>query len=314
MLRLKDSYWTGIDQQLVQNFYDLFYIELFELIDENPDELINEKFSALKNALRSGQVRYKDGQFSGKFSVAISKELSQFAILDARNGVWKGRPPAIIQAIASAVNFRSQALIEKAQHLIANMEPRAIEAAGNIRFDFREPLYDMDEQAKQDLHNLGIQPEMSPVIRERLAEDYNLNQQINIKNWAPEQVTRLRTMTQRALYQGVAPREFTQMIMGEWNVSRNKARFLARQETSLFLSKFRRERYTDAGVREYIWMSSSDARCREANKWGQPKHGHGGPLHGHRFTFGDPPISGTKGEKQEPGEPFGCRCVARPVV
>ena len=104
------------------------------------------------------------------------------------------------------------------------------------------------------------------------------------------------------------------MIRQEWEVSANKAKFLARQETSLFISKIRDERYQSAGVEEYIWMSSGDARCREANKYGGPSHGPGGPLHGKRFRFDNPPASGTHGEHENPGIPFGCRCVARPVL
>ncbi len=314
MLHLKDNYWHQTDQELSQLFYDLFYADLISLVSMDQKQLPNDKFSALKSALRDGKVRYKNGEFTGKFSVAISRELSRFAKLDSRSGIWKGRPPIDIQTVAAAANFRSKAMIEKARRLIDKMEPTALEAARNIRFDFTKPLDDMEAQAVKDMHNLGIHPDMTPEIRDKLLEDYNNNQQLNVKNWSPNQVSRLRDMTERALDGGVSPVEFAQMIMAEWGVTRNKARFLARQETSLFLSKFRRERYTDAGITDYIWMSSADARCRESNKWGQPAHGPGGPLHGHRFTFGDPPPSGPHGEPQEPGEPFGCRCIARPVV
>ncbi len=314
MLRLKDSYWIQTDRELSQLFYDLFFHELFSLVDEQTNSFENDRFSALKSALRSGKIHYQDGKFTGKFTVAISKELSRFAKHDSRSGIWKGRPPADIQTVAAAANFRAQSMIQKAQRLIDQMEPRVDEVVKNIRFDFAKPLDDMDVESVKDMHSLGIHPEMTPEIKAKLNEDYNQNQKLNVKNWAPNQVLRLRDMTERALYTGVSPRDFAQMIMSEWGVSKNKARFLARQESSLFLSKFRRERYTDAGITEYIWMSAADTRCREANKWGQPAHGPGGPLHGHRFTFGDPPASGPHGEKQEPGEPFGCRCIARPVI
>ena len=313
MLHLKDSYWAQTDRELTQLFYDVFYADLLLLVSDQ-NELPNDQFSAVKSALREGKIKYKNGQFSGKFSIAISRELSRFAKLDARSGIWIGRPPADIQAVAASANFRSQALIQKAQRLIDQMQPVAIETVKNIRFDFEKPLADMDTQAVKDLHYLGIHPDLTPDSRDKLLEDYNYNQQLNVKNWTTNQVERLRTMTERAIQDGASPREFAQMIMGEWGVTKNKARFLARQESSLFLSKFRRERYTEAGVTDYIWMSSADARCRESNRWGQPAHGPGGPLHGHRFTFGDPPPSGPHGEPQEPGEPFGCRCIARPVV
>ena len=63
-------------------------------------------------------------------------------------------------------------------------------------------------------------------------------------------------------------------------------------------------RYTNAGVKEYIWSTSNDQRVRPDHK----------ELNGKTFSWGEAVIDRTTGQKGNPGEAFGCRCLALPVV
>ena len=89
----------------------------------------------------------------------------------------------------------------------------------------------------------------------------------------------------------------------------NKAKFLARQETSLFMSKLRDTRYQGAGVERFRWSatggSAGDGRTRDLHRM----------LHGKEFSYGNPPVIDERtGETGYPGEAFGCRCVAIPII
>ena len=48
-------------------------------------------------------------------------------------------------------------------------------------------------------------------------------------------------------------------IQNRYSVTKNKAEFLAQNETSIYTSKVREQRFGDVGVTEYIWQSSTVA-------------------------------------------------------
>jgi SPP1 gp7 family putative phage head morphogenesis protein len=57
------------------------------------------------------------------------------------------------------------------------------------------------------------------------------------------------------------------IIMDNYGVGQRKAKFLARQETALLMSKFHEQRYKEIGVTKYIWSTSNDGdRVRDDHK------------------------------------------------
>ena len=71
------------------------------------------------------------------------------------------------------------------------------------------------------------------------------------------------------------------------------------------VSKYRQIRYEDVGIRRYMWSTSGDVRVRHDHK----------ELNGKIFYFDNPPITDkATGARNNPGEDFGCRCVAIPVM
>ena len=105
--------------------------------------------------------------------------------------------------------------------------------------------------------------------------------------------------------EGYRAERMEQVIRNEYGVSRNKARFLARTETALLVSKYREENYKEAGVNYYRWSSSQDQRVRPLHR----------KLNGQIFAWNDPPIiDERRGKKGNPGEIWGCRCVSVPIL
>lgn len=316
MIRLQDSYWQPIHAE-IQNFLWLqLYDPIFNILAiKKPFQ--NASLDHLQTAMTEGRVFYDNGVFSspsGKYDIRTSRELSEFATFNPRSGTWIGLPPPEIIATAARVKFESQRINERVAEVLPKFEANFEAALKGLTFPIAHVISAMNEGLQQSLGTLAILPELTPEAYANLIGFYHDQQRLNIQNWEPEQISRLRTVIEQNVKAGYNRQELENLIRQEWEVSANKARFLARQETSLFVSRFRDERYQSAGVEEYIWMSSGDSRCRAANKYGGPAHGPGGPLHGHRFRFDDPPISGTRGERENPGVPFGCRCIARPVL
>ena len=84
-------------------------------------------------------------------------------------------------------------------------------------------------------------------------------------------------------------------LMGEFNVSYNKADNIVRTELNHIQTQAARQRYTDRGVKEVeVWADKDERQCE-----------HCGKLHQKRFPIG--------GQMPIPAHPR-CRCVILPVV
>lgn len=297
MLRVKDSYFSDTDDHLRRVFYETYFAPLLAAIPKPPR--LNASSNALLSALSSGRVMYKDGVFSGSFNASISMSLSQFAKFDRHTKKWYGRPPSNVLASAIMANDKRAELIRQINQAIDDLAKKADETIKTLSFSTDLPLFSMNQDVIETLP-IGIRPTLDARTAERLRKDYTESQRLNVKNWTPEQVTRLREMVER--YQTSSSNEsLTDMIMKEWDVSANKANFLARQETSLFFSKFSMNRASSAGVRRYRWSTSHDGRVRERHK----------ELNGTIHSVDDPPVVDLKtGRRAHPGEDYNCRCAA----
>ena len=295
MPRVKPSYYVDVEKKIKAYFYETFFAPLLEDLPVAPR--LNASTNALTAAITSGRVVYKDGVFSGTFNASISRELSAFATFDGRSRTWKGRPPANILGSAIQANDKRARLTAEINKKIDALADRVDETIKTLSFSVDLPLFSMSEEISK---SLGITPQLDPRTAERLKKDYNESQKLNIKNWAPEQVERLRGMVEK--YQTSESNEaLTDIIQREWNVSANKAAFLARQETSLFFSKFSMERAKSSGVRRYRWSTSHDERVRVSHK----------ELNGTIHSVDDPPIVDPKtGRRAHPGCDYNCRCTA----
>lgn len=298
MLENKPSYYSAVDTRLRRYFYEAFFAPLFESVAA-PRIFKNAAPSPLVRAIEAGRVTYQDGVFSGRFTMAMYSELSSFARFDSRSRTWKGRPgPGVLSAAMSA-NAKRRDLLDAVRAKIDELEDRVNLTIETLSFGLDLPLFAMDQAVLGTLP-IGIVPHLDERTAEKLRAEYNESQRLNIKNWQPEQIARLRDVVEK--YQTTASDEaLTDVIMREWGVSANKASFLARQETSLFFSKFSRNRAADAGVRRYKWSTSHDERVRVSHR----------ELNGTEHGIDDPPVVDKKtGRRAHPGEDFNCRCAA----
>ena len=103
-------------------------------------------------------------------------------------------------------------------------------------------------------------------------------------------------------------------IQENYSLSQRRSLFIARQETNLCLANYQKERYLNLGINEYKWKTADDEKVRN-----YPKNNKSGGNHKRLnnliFSFDNPPITNElTGERHNPSEEYGCRCVAQPII
>ena len=308
---LKDSYWQPIERQIRQFFFDAYFRRLVDVVQvDQPAELVNTRAqSALIHALESGRIKYDGVFYRGDFNAQITSEIRRFATWDKRAQGWRGSTPQWLLPTITALASDKQKMMVAVRQVVESMDIEQMihDAVDNL--NLAESTRQIDGDLFATVRNLGIEKDNidSELIRDRINTNRRDNLRRDIVNWDEEQKERLRDMTQRAILNSYSRRDMQQAIIDEWGVSENKARFLARQEASLFFSAERRTLFENAGVNYYEWRCMNDARARDLHK----------DLDSRKakvlYVFGEPPVTDAEGNHNDPGEDFGCRCVAQPV-
>jgi phage putative head morphogenesis protein, SPP1 gp7 family len=108
----------------------------------------------------------------------------------------------------------------------------------------------------------------------------------------------------RTMRSGARNEDLTREIRDRFGVSKKRARVIARDQIGKLTGQLTRERHKSLGIEEYIWRTVGDERVRDRHT----------DLNGNIYRYDDPPVSGTGGERLNPGEPIQCRCYAEPVL
>ena len=102
--------------------------------------------------------------------------------------------------------------------------------------------------------------------------------------------------------QGLRWESMVEQIQADGDITENRAKLIARDQTSKMNAAFNQERQQQVGIERFEWSTSEDERVRESHA----------ELDGKTFDWDNPPI--VDGEQATPGSPVNCRCVALPVV
>ena len=163
----------------------------------------------------------------------------------------------------------------------------------------------METDFRQAAQSIAIPVKLTEQQRIILADNWGQNLDLYIQNWTDKNILKLREQLQPHILQGNRASSLVATIQQNYGVSKAKAKFLARQETGLLMSKFQETRYRDCGVNEYKWSTAHNEKVR---------HDHA-LLDGKIFRFDQPPVTNRKtGARNNPGEDFNCHCVAIPRV
>lgn len=324
-IHVKDTWSRPLEQALKKLLVDVIYAPLLEVVEEAHT---NAKRTALEQALIEGRVQYRNGMFIGKMTAKLSKEIKA---LGGRfyQGRWR-LPVSLMTAplkqaietnkkirkqLEQAVDQRLEVMGDKAREAINGLSVKSLGAVGMERTseEFKETVArKMSVQPDKSISVKGkslISKEYTVTrdkpIKERLATEMDETTKQATRDFAYGEIVKLRDELTLMIASGAPRQDIRDYIDARLDVGETRAKFIARQETSLYTSKLKEAQYKDAGIGEYIWKTVGDSRTRHDHR----------VLHNKRFSWDNPPVVDDRTKRTgHPGEDFNCRCVAQPIV
>lgn len=303
-----------LEEELLEFFRQEFFYPLLREIGFEKAILTNALEDVI-SAIGKNRIRFNRGEFTGNFTAQISRELKALGAKWSRtNSSWKINLADLPSGVRVAIMLSQEKFARAASKLDRKLEgivPEHLASKLSVTNIFDRTLWKVGKSVKRSVEKVSVAPELTDERRLAIAEEYTKNLKLTIVDFSKKEILALRKKVQQHTFEGNRYEELVESIQHSWQVSRSKARFLARQETNVLLSKFKSACYTENGVNLYKW------RCVV----GSPKHPVR-PRHrelndesnrGKLFRFDDPPMM-SDGTKKNPGEDYNCRCTARAVV
>lgn len=322
--QLRESDYRGIQEQLEALFYRLVFKPMVDLMAPHNAQvraaraelrnavgpLSNAGFSPIVAGINSGRIQYVDDTFSGEFSAAISRALRSYgARFDKRTSTFVVLPqylPVEVLEAAKAYSDLAKQLHEKLMSTLNGIEGDL--KSGRVRDSVNglALVSKANKRFDEDYGDALGTRDLSEGAKMALAKAYEQSLRPYIEEFTGKMIGELRGIVAGNARAGYRFDNLVDRIENRYSVSRSKAEFLARNETSNFMSKVREARFGDAGVTEYVWDTAGDTEVREGHR----------ELNGRTFTFAGkaPARYMSSGKPCNPGEDFNCRCVANPVM
>lgn len=301
-----------LERVLSHLFYVNFYRPLLKSLQEPDESRVENSFSDdLLTAIRSGRISFERGHFRGQFNAAISRKLKRLgAKWDRRHGSFKiplGSLPTDIRAEIRNSETALIRIVSRLKETISKFVPEEIADLFHANDIFDRAIFRVDKDIRETLKKITIQPAVTKDQARHISEQYTRNARLDIKNWTAKEIVTLRDKVQQMVMDGKRRPEIEKYILSRHAVSKNKAKFIARQESNIMMAKFKESRYKSAGIADYKW------RCvvGSPNHPVRPMHK---KLDGKTFQWNSPPVVNDKGERKHPGEDYNCRCYAIPIV
>lgn len=307
-----------VRKRIEKLFRDEIYLPLTRAMGWNKPILQNS-MQDLMDAISSGRITYYRGSFKGRFSAALSRELRQIgAQWDPKQGAWRipqSKLPYDIRIAIASSSERFNKTLELIEKKLEDMVPADI--AGKIGFKkfFDTTLWKTEKKFQDSVKNITIAPSLTDHQRARIASEYSQNMQLYIQEFTEKEIKELRVQVQKVAFEGQRYEGLAKTIQKSYGVSQNKAKFLARQETSLLMTKYKQTRYQDAGSNEYKWVCRKHPKDTSPNQHtpGNVRYYHG-LNDGKTFSWSEGAPINEKGERKNPGQDYNCYCTAVPIV
>lgn len=303
-LPLKQKYFVPVRAEIMRVLDELIYAPLLALFAE-PEELKNANPDPLTAAVENGTVYYQDGVFLGGFNSKISRAIKELGgVYNKRRGGWMLSHSAIptnVRIAQANADQRYQRLTDAMIQTLDTINVESIDEVSALKDKYAQSIEWMNDDFQKAVSSVSVPPALTVAQTEIIATEWATNLDLYIQNWASENILKLRQTVAVNAFDGRRAADLVKMIKDNYGVGQRKAEFLARQETSLLMSKFHESRFRDIGSTGYIWEGSNDERER-------PDHY---ALNGKQFSWDSPPVTDKRtGARNHPGEDFNCRCTA----
>lgn len=168
-----------------------------------------------------------------------------------------------------------------------------------------EELDKLNKEAFENAPKLDIDEVALDKETKKIAEDYVYNMQYWVKNWEVKNIIKMRQDLVKMRQEGARIPEIREYFEKRWKVAKDKAQFLATNESHLAASTIKATHYQNMGFTHFKWGRSSSIEKR--------------PLHeeyyGKIFSYSNPPIIDEKlGIRGLPRQIWNCKCTQIPVA
>lgn len=300
---------------IYSNIADFMRNDIFGYIFDvlKPDKLYNDK-NPIMEGIKNGKIKYFNSIFtapSGFTATQINQLLELGAEYSKRDEGYKfelNKLPMNLQQVIAHFDILQQQkydmIVKYLEELEANL-PLIIEQMSYTEH-VTTILDDAGNQFDKTMKQINvIPPDLSPESIANISKEYTNNLDYFIKNWSEKTISELREEIKDMTLQGKRLDLVEELIEKKYNISKNKAHFLAENETSILIAKYRQYRFQSEGINSYKWRTRGDGKVRQWHK----------ELNGQIFTWDTPPIIDDKtGQKGHPGETYNCRCLSICVV
>jgi SPP1 gp7 family putative phage head morphogenesis protein len=312
-INYKKAYGKAMAKPLNDFFQQFIYAPIIEVLREADQSV---KLNAadpedlhLMKKIQRGDILY-DGEFMlGKFDAKTAKQIRGMGgMWDAGKKGYRLSPGKLTPNIKTAISS-SKSRLEQINNGLDNVLNKSEEEIDEAikQIDLDAPLdtiiSGMQTQTRRAMDDIGVKYTLTYDQKQNIKKGYTENMEKYIKDWTEEHIKNLRADVQKNSMEGYRFTKLKDTLEHRYGTSKSKAEFLAQQETSLFMAKFRQQRFMEAGVNFYTWQTVGDQKVRDDHR----------RLNKRIFQFGDPPVVDVStGRRGEPGEDFRCRCIARP--
>ena len=139
----------------------------------------------------------------------------------------------------------------------------------------------------------------------KIAEDYTYNMKYWVQKWEAKNIVEMRKEVLDMIQAGKRTPEIERYFMTRWNIARNKAHFLAVNESHLAASVIKATQYQEGGCTRFKWLPSIAKEKRKLHE----------EYYNKVYEFDNPPILDERlGIKGLPKQIWNCRCGMAPVI
>lgn len=316
--------YDRLEGEILKLLREEIYKPLLKILGISPralyDTTIKNATDDLLDAIQSGRLTYDRGYFRGPLDANLTRELRKIgATWDPSKRLYFLPNAKLSIEVRHAISMSRVKFLEKVEFLNKKLTTfLPAEIAGKLRLEqiFDLALFKIDTKIQSTLKSITVSPTLTPDQRARVAAEYTQNMQLYIKEFTEKEIVELRGKIAENALKGQRYEGIIQEIRKSYGVSENKAKFLARQETSLLMAKFKQVRYQDAGVKRYRWACVKNPKQRTPEapyKPGEVRYYHG-LLDGTEQTWDNPPVINSIGERKHPGQDYNCRCYPIPIA
>lgn len=299
--RIKNyNIYSEVIYKKIRDFYNEIIYDYISELEERP--LLNS--NDINADLQNGSIYYENGKFvSDKgFSNRQAMELERMGAVWSRDGykLPLNKMPIKLQTTIARVNIWEEQKTDDLLRYLTELQENMEFITNKIEFyDEVEKIgRGLDSQLKTSLSKIGQIPyDITKHQLEEISQNYTNNLKFYIKKWTTQETAKLREGIQKLAMQGIRGRGMIKYIQQQKAVGERKAKFLARQETKLFVAEYQKNRFIENGITMYKWSAVMDSRTREDHR----------KLNGKIFSFNDPPIiDDSTGRRGNPGEDYNC--------